>query len=126
MVLRLAILACLYKFPNSFSTPKNKERYTMVKHIILWKLKADLADKEAVKAGIKDGLEGLLGVVPGLVSIKVQTSCLDSSNADVMLDSAFVDEAALKDYAIHPAHVAVANGKVRPFAETRLCLDFEL
>ena len=85
-----------------------------------------MADKEAVKAGIKDGLEGLLGVVPGLVSIKVQTSCLDSSNADVMLDSAFVDEAALKDYAIHPAHVAVANGKVRPFAETRLCLDFEL
>ena len=98
----------------------------MVKHIILWKLKADLADKEAVKVGIKAGLEGLLGVVPGLVSIKVQTSCLDSSNADVMLDSAFVDEEALKGYAIHPAHVAVANSKVRPFAETRLCLDFEL
>ena len=98
----------------------------MVKHIILWKLKADLADKEAVKAGIKAGLEGLLGVVPGLVSIKVQTSCLASSNADVMLDSTFVDEEALKGYAVHPSHVAVANGKVRPFAENRLCLDFEL
>ena len=98
----------------------------MVKHIILWKLKADLADKEAVKAGIKEGLEGLLGVVPGLVSIKVQTSCLGSSNADVMLDSAFVDEEALKGYAVHPEHVAVANGKVRPYTVQRSCLDFEI
>lgn len=97
----------------------------MVKHVILWKLKADVADKAAVKAGIKQGLEGLKGVVPGLVDIKVNTGGLASSNADVMLDSSFVDEAALKGYAVHPAHVAVANGKVRPFTETRLCLDFE-
>ncbi len=97
----------------------------MVKHVILWKLKADVADKAAVKAGIKQGLEGLKGVVPGLVDIKVNTEGLASSNADVMLDSSFVDEAALKGYAVHPAHVAVANGKVRPFTETRLCLDFE-
>jgi len=31
----------------------------------------------------------------------------------------------LEGYAVHPAHVAVANGKVRPFSETRLCLDYE-
>jgi hypothetical protein len=98
----------------------------MVKHIILWKLKAGLHDKEAVKVGIKEGLEGLLGIVPGLISIRVQTSHLESSNADLMLDSIFTDEAALKGYAVHPAHVAVADGKVRPFAETRLCLDYEL
>ena len=98
----------------------------MVKHIILWKLKADLQDKEAVKAGIKEGLEGLLGKVSGLVDIKVRTLGLSSSNADLMLDSTFVDEAALKGYAVHPAHVDVANGKVRPFAETRLCLDYEI
>ena len=35
----------------------------MVRHVILWKLKEELqgADKEAVKAGIKAGLEGLAG-----------------------------------------------------------------
>jgi len=97
----------------------------MVKHIILWKLKDGLADPAAVKAGIKSGLEGLKGVVPGLVDIKVRTVGLPSSNADVMLDSTFVDEAALKGYAVHPAHVNVADTKVRPFAQTRLCLDFE-
>jgi len=31
----------------------------MVKHVILWKLKDDIADKASVKAGIKSGLEGL-------------------------------------------------------------------
>jgi len=97
----------------------------MVKHVILWKLKEDVADKASVKAGIKSGLEGLKGVVPGLVEIAVRTEGLASSNADVMLDSAFESEAALKGYAVHPAHVAVANEKVRPFTQTRLCLDFE-
>ena len=97
----------------------------MVKHVILWKLKDEIADKDAVKAGIRAGLEGLKGVVPGLVEIKVNTQGLASSNADVMLDSTFESEAALKGYAVHPAHVEVANTKVRPFTQTRMCLDYE-
>ncbi len=98
----------------------------MVKHIILWKLKDDIADKASVKTGIKAGLEGLKGVVPGLVDILVRTEGLASSNADVMLDSTFESESALKGYSVHPAHVEVANAKVRPFTQTRLCLDYEI
>ena len=98
----------------------------MVKHIILWKLKDEIADKASVKAGIKAGLEGLKGVVPGLVDIVVNTEGLASSNADVMLDSTFESETALKAYAVHPAHVAAADGYVRPYTEVRLCLDYEL
>lgn len=97
----------------------------MVKHIILWKLKAE-HNTDAVKSGIKEGLEGLQGVIPGLVEIAVQTTSLPSSNADVMLYSVFEDAAALKNYATHPAHVEVANTRVRPFTETRSCLDFEV
>lgn len=98
----------------------------MVKHVILWKLKADLTDVEKVKAGMKAGLEGLKGVIPGLVDIQVQIEGLASSNADVMLDSTFVDEAALKQYATHPAHVEVADRDVCPYTEVRLCLDFNV
>ncbi len=100
----------------------------MVKHIILWQLKDELLgeEKASVKRGIKEGLEGLQGVVPGLTEIKVYTEGLPSSNADVMLDSTFVDEEALKGYAIHPEHVKVADEKVRPFTKTRSCLDFEV
>lgn len=100
----------------------------MVKHIILWQLKDELSaeEKKEVRAGIKAGLEGLQGQVPGLVDIRVQTEYLASSNVDVMLDSTFEDEAALKGYAVHPAHVEVADTKVRPYTKTRACIDFEV
>ena len=97
----------------------------MLRHVILWKLKDDISDLAAVKAGIKAGLEGLVGKVPGLLRVKVQTEGLASSTADVMLDSYLTDAAALKAYATHPAHVAVANEKVRPYTASRACLDFE-
>ncbi|MBQ6225950.1 MAG: Dabb family protein [Bacteroidaceae bacterium] len=99
----------------------------MVKHIILWKLRDDLTkeEKQRVKKDIKAGLEGLAGRIPGLLNIVVNVDGrLDSSNADVMLDSTFADEAALKAYAVHPEHVAVADGKVRPYTCLRTCLDY--
>ena len=106
----------------------NRERNPMVKHIIIWKLKEEYSaeEKEAIKQGIKEGLEGLKGRIPGLCSIEVITEGLASSNGDLMLDSAFADEAALKGYSVHPEHVAVANGKVRPFTAQRSCFDFEV
>ena len=99
----------------------------MVKHVILWTLKAELAgeEKEKVKSGIKEGLEGLKGQIPGLIDIKVNKNPLPSSNCDVMLDSSFEDEASLKGYSKNPLHVAVADSKVRPFTASRVCMDYE-
>lgn len=100
----------------------------MVKHVILWQLKDELSEEEKknIKEGIKEGLEGLKGQVPGLLEITVHTEGLASSNADVMLDSTLESEEALKGYATHPAHVAVADTKVRPYTKTRVCLDYEV
>ena len=101
----------------------------MVKHVILWTLNPELStdEKQAVKAGIKAGLEGLVGKVPGLLDVKVYIDGrLDSSNADVMLDSTLESEEALKGYAVHPEHVAVASTKVRPYTVQRAFLDFEV
>lgn len=100
----------------------------MVKHIILWTLKDELSaeEKEQIKVNIKEGLEGLKGKIPGLLEIKVQTSKLASSNADLMLDSTFADEESLKGYSVHPEHVAVADGRVRPYTASRICLDYEV
>ena len=100
----------------------------MVKHIILWTLRPELSEeeKQTARQGIKAGLEGLAGKIPGLVDIKVVADGrLSTSNADVMLDSTFTDFDSLKAYAVHPDHVAVADGKVRPFTSLRSCLDFE-
>ena len=49
-----------------------------------------------------------------------------ASNADLMLDSTFENEDALKAYAVHPDHVAVADSKVRPYTKIRSCLDYEI
>ncbi len=99
----------------------------MVKHIILWQLRDELSDveKATVKKEIKEGLEGLVGKVPGLIDVHVQTTHLDSSNCDLMLNCTLRDEAALKGYAVHPDHLAVANGKVRPYTKNRTCIDYE-
>lgn len=97
----------------------------MVKHIILWKLKAEF-NTDKVKNDIKVNLEKLLGVVPGLLEISVQTECLETSNADVMLYSVLESEEALAGYASHPAHVKAADTFVRPFTETRSCIDFRV
>ena len=100
----------------------------MVKHIILWNLKDEFSpeEKKSIKAGIKEGLEGLAGKIEGLVDIKVNTTGLASSTADLMLDSTFESEEALKFYASHPLHQEVASTKVRPFTAQRSCLDFEV
>jgi len=100
----------------------------MVKHVIIWTLKDEYSDSEkaAIKAEIKEGLEGLKGKIDGLLEIKVITEGLSSSNTDLMLDSLFENEEALKGYAVHPDHVAVATGKVRPHAKIRSCFDFEV
>ncbi len=100
----------------------------MIKHIILWKLHETYseAEKDTIKAGIKEGLEGLLGEIPGLIDIRVITKGLKSSNMDLMLDSTFESPEALSAYAVHPAHVAVADGKVRPHTALRSCLDYQI
>ena len=101
----------------------------MIKHVILWKLREDLSDAEkaAVKAAIKEGLEGLAGQIPGLLDIQVNIDALPSSaNADLMLDTTFESAEALKGYSKHPAHVAVAESKVRPYYKSRVCLDYEV
>lgn len=99
----------------------------MIRHMIIWTLKDEFSgeEKARIKAGIKEGLEGLHGKIPGMVRIQVMTEGLASSNTDLMLDTLFEDEAALKGYSVHSLHVAVANEKVRPFTKIRSCFDFE-
>lgn len=99
----------------------------MVHHIILWKLKEDLSEteKKEIAKGIKENLEALVGKISGLTSLQIVVDKLESSNADVMLNSVLESEEALKGYQKHPDHVHAANTYVRPFTEIRMCIDYE-
>ena len=98
----------------------------MVKHVLMWQFKEEFNEeqKTEIRKSAKEALEGLVGVVPGLIKAHVTIDRLPTSNADLMLDATLTDEESLKAYAIHPAHVEVANTKVRPFTRTRVCIDY--
>lgn len=100
----------------------------MVKHMILWKLKDEFTEEQKadIRAGIKEGLEGLAGQIPGMIDISVRTEYLPTSTVDVMLDTTFESVGALKNYSTHPKHVAVADSKVRPYTAVRSCIDYEI
>ncbi len=99
----------------------------MVRHVILWQFKDELSapEREAAAARAKAELEALVGVVPGLLSLTVATEPLDTSNADLMLDSTLESKEALAGYAVHPVHVAAAS-HVRSVVKSRFCMDFAL
>lgn len=100
----------------------------MVKHIIIWTLKDTFSseEKKNIKRAAKENLEALVGKIDGLIDLKVEIDFLPTSNGEMMLDSTFESFDALKAYAIHPAHQAVANEFVRPYTSARSCVDFEI
>ena len=100
----------------------------MVKHVIIWNLKDTLTaeEKQSVKLAAKQNLEALVGKIDGLIDLKIEIDFLPTSSGEMMLDSTFESFDALKAYAIHPAHQAVANEFVRPYTASRSCVDFEI
>lgn len=98
----------------------------MVKHVILWTLKEEIKDKDAVKSAAKETLEALVGKIDGLVSLKVNIDPMSTSNVDMMLDSEFVSADALRVYATHPDHVVAADTYVSPYTASRSCMDYEI
>ena len=98
----------------------------MVKHMIIWKLKDDLADPAAAKAAIKTELEGLVGKIDGLLEMHILIDSFDCSAGDLMMDSTLSSKDALDAYQKNPLHQEVADGVVRPNVEQRLSFDYEV
>ena len=98
----------------------------MIRHIVAWNFRDEFNMEENKKYAeeIKRELENLKNLIDGIVSIEVLTNPLFSSDADILLDSVFVDEEAYKEYQVHPEHVRVGNNFVRPRTCNRKCVDF--
>lgn len=98
----------------------------MIKHIVFWKLKdeAEGGTKAENVAKIKQMLERLVGVVPGLVSAEVGANT-NGGEFDACLVSVFESPEALHAYDSHPEHL-----KVRSFVKAvrldRASVDFEI
>ncbi len=97
----------------------------MVTHIVFWKLKDEAlgASKKENAKQIKQRLEALVGVVPGLIEAKVGIN-ENGGKYDAALYSRFESMEALHAYDSHPEHL-----KIRDFVKAvrleRESVDFE-
>lgn len=99
----------------------------MVKHIVIWEQDDRFTEEEKLSNGakIKESLEALKEIIPGVVSIKVITNLLSSGSGgdDLVLESAFESEEALNNYQNHPEHIKAATF-VRSVVKSRKCVDY--
>ena len=97
----------------------------MVHHIVCWNFQEQLSQQERQEAGalIKQKLEEIKPHAEGTVFIEVKINELESSNRDIALISVFETEDALKNYQIHPMHVA-AGEYIRSVTRDRTCFDY--
>ena len=97
----------------------------MVKHIVAWNWAEHLIEEERLQSGqiMKRELENLINLIPGIISIKLYTKPLASSDFDLLLDSVFESEEALMAYQVHPEHVRVGSNYVKPVVCNRKCID---
>ena len=94
----------------------------MVKHIVLYTFKEGVDKAEAVSI-IKEQLEPLVGVIPGLTHMEIRAAY--QGGMDYALYSEFESREALANYAGHPAHQA-AKEHFWDFLDTRVCADYDL
>ena len=93
----------------------------MITHMVFWKLKDEQKAENAQH--IKKNLEALVGVVPGLLEMRVGLN-INGGEYDLALCSRFESLEALHGYETHPAHL-----RVREFVQQarigRAAVDFE-
>ena len=93
----------------------------MVKHIVLYTFKEGVNKEKAVSI-IKEQLEPLVGVIPGLTHMEIRAAY---NGMDYALYSEFESRESLANYAGHPAHLA-AKEHFWDFLDTRVCADYDL
>jgi heme-degrading monooxygenase HmoA len=104
-----------------------RERFSMVKHIVMWRLKdeAQGQNRKENAQQLKTRLEALAGKIPGLRKFEVG---FDFSNtpdsSDAVLYSEFDSKEALAAYQEHPQHKAV-QAFVKEIRLERRIVDYE-
>ena len=92
----------------------------MVKHIVVYTLKAGV-DKDAAVRLIASKLEPLVGQIPGLLHMEVRR-CF--AGADYALYSEFEKPEDVTAYRAHPLHQE-AKSHIHHFLDNRVSADYE-
>lgn len=93
----------------------------MMKHIVMWKFKPGT---EREQETFLEGLRGLYGVIPQILSQEVGKNCA-AGNYDAVLISTFDSLEDLNTYKNDPRHVEV-SALCKSIREDRVAVDYEM
>lgn len=98
----------------------------MIRHIVLFKLKKELpaAERAAAMNAFKRGIEALCGQIAEIRAVEVGFNCNPDETWDICLVGDFDTPEDVRTYAADARHLAVA-GALKPFVESRGCVDYE-
>ncbi len=98
----------------------------MIKHIVCWNFKDNFGglDKHQIIQKVKNDIEALVGVVPGLLHAEVGEG-INPSGYECCLYSELESTEALAVYQSHPAHQKVKDF-VANVATSRIVCDYEV
>ncbi|CVI64052.1 Dabb family protein (plasmid) [Agrobacterium leguminum] len=99
----------------------------MIKHIVMWNVRCESEEqREATALDLKSRFEGLIGKIPGLITLEVGIDFSRVSYAcDVVLYSEFQDKDSLAAYAEHPAHLRVRE-ELKDVRTARYQVDYAI
>ncbi len=99
----------------------------MIKHVVLFQLKdeVDAAEKQRVMEAFKAGLMTLPAEIPCLHRMEVGFNVNAEEQYEVALCAEMDTLEDVNTYAVHPAHVAVAQ-IIIPYVKSRACTDYEV
>ena len=100
----------------------------MYKHLVLWKLKSEVAGvgKTDLALEVKRRLETLPSIISEIdqYEVGINIGAYGASFFDVSLRSVFSDEAAFKAYCVYPEHDAVV-AYIQSVCEAEEIVDYE-
>jgi hypothetical protein len=100
----------------------------MVKHIVMWTLKESAQGRSRAENArmMKEKLEALVGIVPGLLRAEIGVDFERSEQSyDVALYAEMDSRESLHIYQSHPAHLA-AVAFIREVRDQRCVVDYEV
>ncbi len=98
----------------------------MVKHIVFFRIKPEIKDKNAAIDTVIGELQPLAGQIPEIVSYELGKNFSDRETAfDIALVSEFASKQDLDTYRNHPLHKqAVEN--IKPYISQTAVVDYEI
>ena len=98
----------------------------MVRHIVMLNFKEGFstAENRLNAEKVKSLLEGLKGVIPGIIEFRVVIDALPTSDTNLVLNTLFESAEAFAAYQVHPEHVRVAS-YVASVMRNRTCIDYD-